>query len=153
VIEILNKIDVGGDAPWRVSTKNIVLIGKPSIFTVPLIHYFSQKNKFQVSSFKFQVLSPVDPDLQKKSRQADILITAVGHPHLIKKEMIKKGAIVIDIGISRLRGKVVGDIDFKNVIPQCSWITPVPGGVGPVTVAVLLRNVVKSALLFFGEAQ
>jgi len=70
----------------------------------------------------------------------------VGVPGLIKEDMIKEGAIVIDIGINRIEdGSLVGDVDFKNVSPKCSYITPVPGGVGPMTIAMLLSNTLKSA--------
>ena len=70
----------------------------------------------------------------------------MGVPGLIKEDMVKEGAIVIDIGINRIEdGSLVGDVDFKNVAPKCSYITPVPGGVGPMTIAMLLSNTLKSA--------
>ena len=85
-------------------------------------------------------------DLAAHTRRADIVVVGVGVPGLIKAEMVKEGAIVIDIGINRLEnGSLVGDVDFEQVAPKCSHITPVPGGVGPMTIAMLLANTLKSA--------
>ena len=85
-------------------------------------------------------------DLKSHTLKADIVVVGVGVPHLITADMIKEGAIVIDIGINRIaNGTLVGDVDFKNVSPKCSFITPVPGGVGPMTIAMLLSNTLKSA--------
>ncbi len=85
-------------------------------------------------------------DLRAHTLAADIIIVGVGLPGLIKADMVKEGAIVIDIGINRLEdGKLVGDVDFPNVSKKCSYITPVPGGVGPMTIAMLLENTLKSA--------
>jgi len=85
-------------------------------------------------------------DLKAHTSRADIVVVGVGVPGLIKEDMVKEGAIVIDIGINRLEnGKLVGDVDFENVAKKCSYITPVPGGVGPMTIAMLLANTLKSA--------
>ncbi len=85
-------------------------------------------------------------DLKAHTSRADIVVVGVGVPGLIKEDMVKEGAIVIDIGINRLEnGKLVGDVDFENVAKKCSYITPVPGGVGPMTIAMLLSNTLKSA--------
>ncbi len=85
-------------------------------------------------------------DLKAHTSKADIVVVGVGVPGLIKADMVKEGAIVIDIGINRIEdGSLVGDVDFKNVSPKCSYITPVPGGVGPMTIAMLLSNTLKSA--------
>ncbi|MWV62245.1 bifunctional methylenetetrahydrofolate dehydrogenase/methenyltetrahydrofolate cyclohydrolase FolD [Helicobacter saguini] len=85
-------------------------------------------------------------DLGFYTRNADIICVAVGKPNLITRDMVKQGAIVVDIGITRLEsGKIVGDVDFDSVAPLCSYITPVPGGVGPMTIASLLQNTLKSA--------
>jgi len=85
-------------------------------------------------------------DLKAHTSKADIIVVGVGVPGLIKEDMVKDGAIVIDIGINRIEdGSLVGDVDFKNVSPKCSYITPVPGGVGPMTIAMLLENTLKSA--------
>lgn len=85
-------------------------------------------------------------DLKAHTSKADIIVVGVGVPGLIKEDMVKEGAIVIDIGINRLEdGSLTGDVDFKKVSPKCSYITPVPGGVGPMTIAMLLSNTVKAA--------
>lgn len=77
-------------------------------------------------------------------RQADILVVAVGKPHLIKGEWIKEGAIVIDVGINRVDGKLVGDVEYDQAVQRASYITPVPGGVGPMTVAMLMQNTLQA---------
>ena len=85
-------------------------------------------------------------DLKSHTKRADMLIVGVGKVNLITKDMVKDNAIVIDIGINRLKnGKLVGDVDFEKVSKKCSFITPVPGGVGPMTIAMLLKNTVQSA--------
>ncbi len=85
-------------------------------------------------------------DLKAHTKRADLLIVGVGKPNLITKDMVKDGAIVVDIGINRLaNGKLVGDIAYDEVSPKCSFITPVPGGVGPMTIAMLLENSIKAA--------
>jgi methylenetetrahydrofolate dehydrogenase (NADP+)/methenyltetrahydrofolate cyclohydrolase len=85
-------------------------------------------------------------DLGAMTRQADILVAAVGKPRMIGADMVKPGAVVIDVGITRLpTGKLVGDVDFEVAKHRASWITPVPGGVGPMTVAILMKNTLESA--------
>jgi methylenetetrahydrofolate dehydrogenase (NADP+)/methenyltetrahydrofolate cyclohydrolase len=84
-------------------------------------------------------------NLKEHTKRADLLIVGVGKPDLITEDMVKEGAIVIDIGINRLEsGKLVGDISYDSVAPKCSFITPVPGGVGPMTIAMLLENTIKA---------
>ncbi len=85
-------------------------------------------------------------DLESFVRQADILVVAVGKPNFIPGEWVKEGAIVIDVGINRTEdGKLCGDVDFANALPRASWITPVPGGVGPMTICTLLENTLQAA--------
>ena len=85
-------------------------------------------------------------DLAEHTKRADILVVGVGKAGLITEEMVKEGAVVIDIGINRLEdGSLVGDVDYESVAPKCSYITPVPGGVGPMTIAMLLQNTLKAA--------
>jgi methylenetetrahydrofolate dehydrogenase (NADP+)/methenyltetrahydrofolate cyclohydrolase len=85
-------------------------------------------------------------NLQEKLSKADLVVAAVGRPEMIKGEWLKQGAIVIDVGINRLEsGKLVGDVEFASASEKASWITPVPGGVGPMTVATLLQNTVDAA--------
>lgn len=85
-------------------------------------------------------------DVKSYTQKADIVFVGVGKPNLVTQDMIKEGAIVVDIGINRLAsGELVGDVDYENVAPKCSYITPVPGGVGPMTIAMLLQNTLQSA--------
>ena len=91
-------------------------------------------------------------DLKAVCKTADCLIAAVGVPEMIRGDMIREGAIVIDVGINRIAdaskksgSRLTGDVDFDNVAPKCSWITPVPGGVGPMTIAMLLKNTLDAA--------
>ena len=91
-------------------------------------------------------------DLISHTLQADLLITAIGKPHFITADMVKEGAIIVDVGINRISdpsrksgSRLTGDVDFENVAPKCSWITPVPGGVGPMTIATLLQNTLRAA--------
>lgn len=85
-------------------------------------------------------------DLKSHTLKADIICVGVGVVNLIKEDMVKEDAIIVDIGINRLEdGRLVGDVDYTNVAPKCSYITPVPGGVGPMTIAMLLKNTIKAA--------
>jgi methylenetetrahydrofolate dehydrogenase (NADP+) / methenyltetrahydrofolate cyclohydrolase len=84
-------------------------------------------------------------DLGGVVRQADIVVAAIGKPRFVTAEMVKPGALVIDVGINRVDGKLVGDVDFQRVRDVASWITPVPGGVGPMTIAMLMKNTVTAA--------
>ena len=84
-------------------------------------------------------------DLARYTRNADIVVVAIGRPDFLKGDMVKEGAIVIDVGINRVDGKLVGDVDFGQVAPKCSFITPVPGGVGPMTITMLLANTLSAA--------
>ena len=84
-------------------------------------------------------------DLGEVCRRADVLIAAVGVPHLVKGDWIKPGAVVIDVGMNRLESGLIGDVDFEAAKDVASAITPVPGGVGPMTIALLLRNTLQAA--------
>ncbi|MCW1360603.1 bifunctional methylenetetrahydrofolate dehydrogenase/methenyltetrahydrofolate cyclohydrolase FolD [Campylobacter sp. CCS1377] len=84
-------------------------------------------------------------DLKMYTKNADLIVVAAGCPDLLKADMVKDGVIVVDVGINRVDGKIVGDVDFENVSKKASFITPVPGGVGPMTIAILLENTIKSA--------
>lgn len=84
-------------------------------------------------------------DLASYTKNADIVVVAIGRAKFLKGDMVKEGAIVIDVGINRVDGKLVGDVDFEQVAPKCSYITPVPGGVGPMTITMLLANTLSAA--------
>jgi len=134
VMEMLKayNIDPKGKDACIVGASNIV--GKPmaalllnAFATVDICHIYTK-------------------DLAEHTKRADILVVGVGKAGLITEDMVKEGAIVIDIGINRLEdGSLVGDVDYEAVAPKCSYITPVPGGVGPMTIAMLLKNTLKAA--------
>ncbi len=92
-------------------------------------------------------------DLASHTKRADIVIVGVGKPNLIRADMVKDGVVVVDIGINKVDGKIVGDVDFENVSKKASYITPVPGGVGPMTIAMLLKNTIKAAKNFLEETK
>ena len=119
--------------------KEVVIIGKGKFVGKPLSIMFLNKNS------TLTVVHRSTKDLKFHTKNADILISAAGKPLLIKKEMVKNGVVVLDVGISRIGKKIAGDVDFKEVSKVASFITPVPGGVGPVTVVMLLENVIKIA--------
>lgn len=125
------------------SGKDCVIIGRSNIVGRPLSILLSQKG-FDAT---VTVVHSRTNDLPGHLKKADIIIAAMGSPNFVKAEMVKEGAVVIDVGTTRLPSnetksgwKLTGDVDFENVAPKCSYITPVPGGVGPMTRVALLRN-------------
>ena len=132
VIELLKYKNV------NISGKHVVIVGRSNLVGKPLIQLFLNENA------TVTVCHSKTEDLKSFTKQADILVVAVGKKHLIKSDMVKDGVVVIDVGITRENGKIYGDVDFDNVITKSKLITPVPGGVGPMTITMLLNNVVKS---------
>ena len=120
--------------------KHAVILGRSNIVGKPLIQCMLKKNAtVTVCHSRTQNISEI-------TKQADILIVAIGKAKFVTEDMVKDGAVVIDVGINRTdEGKLVGDVDFENVEKKASYITPVPGGVGPMTIAMLMNNVVKAA--------
>ena len=120
--------------------KNVVILGRSNIVGKPLLQCCLNK------SATVTICHSKTTEIQKIAKGADILISAVGKPNFITADMVKTGAVIIDVGINRLEtGKIVGDVDFETVSKKASYITQVPGGVGPMTIAMLLNNVVKAA--------
>jgi len=120
--------------------KDVCVVGASNIVGKPMASLLLNANATVTVTHIFT------KDLKAHTVMADIVIVGVGVPGLIKEDMVKEGAIVIDIGINRIsNGSLVGDVDFDAVSPKCSYITPVPGGVGPMTIAMLLDNTLKSA--------
>lgn len=120
--------------------KNVVILGRSNIVGKPLIQCCLNKNA------TVTVCHSKTKDLEQYTKRADVLIAAIGKEKFVTKDMIKENAVVIDVGINRnSEGKIVGDVDFENVEPIASYITPVPGGVGPMTIAMLMNNVIKAA--------
>lgn len=120
--------------------KKAVVVGRSNIVGKPMALLLLHRNAtVTICHSRTQVLAEV-------TREADILICAVGKPHVIKRDMVKPGAVVIDVGINRLKNELVGDVDFDEVREVAGWITPVPGGVGPMTITMLLHNTIEAAL-------
>lgn len=125
--------------------KHVVIVGRSNIVGKPLAALLMQKAPH--SNATVTVAHSLTENLKEICKSADILIAAMGKPHFIKADMVKKGAVVIDVGINRItsdKDMIVGDVDFDSVAPLCSHITPVPGGVGPMTIAMLLSNTLLS---------
>ena len=116
--------------------KKIIALVNSDVFGKTLTNFLKTKN------LKTEYVLSKSKELEEETKQADILITAIGQPHFIKTSMIKKGAILIDGGISKKNGKIVGDVDIESVKEKVKWITSTPGGLGPITIALLLKNVV-----------
>lgn len=134
VMELLKEYDID------VKGKDVCVVGASNIVGKPLATLMLNANA------TVDICHIFTKDLKAHTSKADIVCVGTGVVGLIKEDMIKDGAIVIDIGINRLSdGKIVGDVDFDKVAPKCSYITPVPGGVGPMTIAMLLVNTIKSA--------
>lgn len=115
--------------------KNVVIVGRSKLVGKPLISLFLNNDA------TVTVCHSKTNNLKEFTKNADILVVAVGKKHLITEDMVKKDSVVIDVGINRIDGKLYGDVDYENVKNKVSLITPVPGGVGPMTVAMLLCNV------------
>lgn len=119
--------------------KNVVILGRSNIVGKPLMHCCLNKNA------TVTVCHSKTQNLAQKAKEADILISAIGKAQFVTADMVKENAVVIDVGINRLEnGKIIGDVDFENVKEKASYITPVPGGVGPMTIAMLMNNVIKA---------
>lgn len=125
---------------YPIKSKHAVVIGRSNIVGKPMALMLLEKNA------TVTVCHSATLNLKHYTRDADILVAAVGSPKLITADMVKSGAVVIDVGMNRdNKGKLCGDVDFEGVIQVAGWITPVPGGVGPMTIAMLLANTIESA--------
>ena len=121
--------------------KNVVIIGRSNIVGKPLMAC-CLNNHATVT-----ICHSRTKELAEKTKNADILIAAIGKAKFVKADMVKKDAVVIDVGINRDENqKLTGDVDFENVKEKASYITPVPGGVGPMTIAMLMNNVIKATI-------
>lgn len=129
VIDLLDayNIDLAG--------KNVLLVGRSDLVGKPLIPLFLNRDS------TVTIAHSKSDNLKKLALLADIIVVATGKPGLITDDMVKQGAVVVDVGINRIDGKIVGDVDFDTVKDKTSYITPVPGGVGPMTIVSLIRNV------------
>lgn len=134
VVRMLEEYDI------EMEGKHAVILGRSNIVGKPLIQCMLKKNA------TVTVCHSRTKQIEKITKQADILIAAIGKAKFVKADMVKDGAVVIDVGINRTEeGKLVGDVDFETVEKKVKAITPVPGGVGPMTIAMLMTNLVKAA--------
>lgn len=118
--------------------KDVCIVGRSNLVGKPLIQLLLQQDA------TVSICHSKSVNIKDYTKHADVLIVAAGHPNLITKDMVKDGVVVIDVGINKENDSLCGDVDFKEVSKKASLITPVPGGVGPMTVASLLKNVVKA---------
>jgi methylenetetrahydrofolate dehydrogenase (NADP+)/methenyltetrahydrofolate cyclohydrolase len=130
--------------------KHVVVVGRSNIVGKPIANILIQKEAF--ANATVTVCHTGTPDIAKHTRQADFIIAAVGKAEVITGDMVKEGAVVVDVGVNRVKTdqtksgfKLVGDVHFESVAKKASYITPVPGGVGPMTIAMLLTNTVQAA--------
>lgn len=126
-----------------VEGKHTVIVGRSNIVGKPMTLILLQKEQY--ANATLTVCHSRTNDLSHYTRQADILIAAVGKPEIIKRDMIKEGAVIIDVGTNEVEGKLVGDVAYEEVLDKASIITPVPGGVGPITNVMLMQNTLKAA--------
>ena len=131
IIVLLKKYNINIDG------SNVVIIGRGNIVGKPLSLALTNENA------TVSLLHSHTKDITKYTKEADIIISACGIPNIITSDMIKDNAVVIDVGVNRINGKIVGDVDFESVSKKASYITPNPGGVGPMTIAMIIDNLIK----------
>lgn len=147
IVELLTRYQI------ETKGKHCVVIGRSNIVGTPMAILMSRKGEH--ADCTVTICHSRTRNLEEITRQADILIVALGKPHFVKADMVKEGAVVVDVGIHRVPSantksgfRLIGDVDFEQVAPKCSYITPVPGGVGPMTIVSLLQNTLKAAQKF-----
>jgi len=128
-----------------ITGKRAVIIGRSNIVGKPMAMLLLARHA------TVTICHSRTKDLAAVCREADILVAAIGKPEFVTKDMVKPGAVVIDVGINRVNGKLVGDVDFHNVNAVAGYLTPVPGGVGPLTIVMLLHNTLKAATLQYSK--
>lgn len=144
IVELLKRYGI------RTGGKHCVVVGRSNIVGTPVSILLSRKNQYADCTVTLCHSRTVN--IKELTLQADILIVALGVPHFITGDMVKEGAVVIDVGIHRVPSaqtksgfRLAGDVDFESVAPKCAYITPVPGGVGPMTIVSLLQNTLKAS--------
>ena len=118
----------------NLKNKSVAIVGKSKIVGLPTYYYLKKRVK------QINIYNSKTKNLPGKCKRTDILIVAIGQPNFITANYVKKNAIIIDVGINKVSGKTVGDVDFESVKKKAAWVTPVPGGIGPLTVSMLLKN-------------
>lgn len=143
IIDLLERYDI------ETQGKHAVVIGRSNIVGKPVATLLMQKAK--PGNCTVTVCHSATPDIKQLTLQADIIIAALGKPEFLKEDMVKEGAVVIDVGTTRVPDasrksgfRLCGDVDFDRVAPKCSYITPVPGGVGPMTICSLMKNTLQA---------
>lgn len=143
IIDLLERYDI------ETRGKHAVVIGRSNIVGKPIATLLMQKAK--PGNCTVTVCHSATPDIKQLTLQADIIIAALGKPEFLKEDMVKEGAVVIDVGTTRVPDasrksgfRLCGDVDFEKVAPKCSYITPVPGGVGPMTICSLMKNTLQA---------
>jgi methylenetetrahydrofolate dehydrogenase (NADP+)/methenyltetrahydrofolate cyclohydrolase len=131
ILEMLKSID------YKLEWKKVCIIANSDVFGRSLAWVLKCKNAHSDTT------NLIDPFFKDKVSEADVLISALGMPNFIKGEMIKKDVVIIDIGITKVKGRVFGDVDYESVKDKASYITPVPGGVGPLTIAMAFKNTLE----------
>lgn len=132
IITMLKSIDI------ELSGKDAIIIGRSNIVGKPAAMLLMKENcTVQIAHSRTQ-------NLKEKCLEADIIVAAVGRANTVTEDMVKEGAVIIDVGVNRVDGKLVGDVDFEGIKAKASYITPVPGGVGPMTITSLLQNTIKT---------
>ncbi|MFN3191062.1 MAG: bifunctional 5,10-methylenetetrahydrofolate dehydrogenase/5,10-methenyltetrahydrofolate cyclohydrolase [Aureliella sp.] len=144
VLQILARHEI------KLAGKHVVIVGRSDIVGKPMANMLVQRDMgwgADYANATVTVCHSRSRDLADVVRTADVIIAAVGQPRLIRREMVREGAVVIDVGINRVDEKLVGDVDYANLLDVASAITPVPGGIGPLTIAMLLQNTLKACQL------
>lgn len=132
IIELLKRSNI------QIQNKNCVVVGRSNIVGKPVASLLLKQDG------TVTICHSKTTNLKEICKQADILVVAIGKPNFIKADMIKQGVVIIDVGMNRVEGKLCGDVDFEMCKNLCSYITPVPGGVGPMTIAMLMKNCLKA---------
>ena len=122
----------------KIEGANAVVVGRSILVGKPIANLLLNANA------TVTICHSKTKDLSKITKKADILIAAIGKKHFITRDMVRRGSVIIDVGINRVDGKLYGDVDYDNVFDKVSKITPVPGGVGPMTVVMLMENILKA---------
>lgn len=150
IVELLRRYNIDTKG------KHCVVLGRSNIVGKPIASMLMQKGN--PGNCTVTVCHSATPDLPEHTRRADIIIAAIGKPGFVTADMVKDGAVVIDVGTTRVPDatrksgwRLCGDVDFRNVAPKCSYITPVPGGVGPMTIVTLMSNTLRAARLRAGR--
>ena len=133
IMKLLNEYNID------VTSKNVCIIGRGNLVGKPMLFEMLNHNA------SVDICHSKTNNLKEHTLNADIIVCACGKPHLLTSDMVKDGTIVIDVGITVIDGKIIGDVDYDNLVNKCSYITPNPGGIGPMTIAMIIDNLIKAS--------